>query len=307
VPKTIMKWLVAPLVSVVNTMRIHLLSACLLLLTVASLGEPVEPVVPQVVTFPSGKLHLKAYLWTPAGRGPFPAVLFNHGSGGATADVTAGMQITEAADILAPFFLKHGYAFLYPFRRGQGLSGNQAPFLQDVLHREEEAQGKEARQHLQFTLLTTEQLDDVMAALAFLKSAPRIDSRRIAVAGHSFGGQLTLLAAERDPAIRAAVTFAAAASSWERSAELRERLIRAVGKTNAAILLIHAENDFSTAAGRDLAAELERLHKSHVLKIYPAVGLTSEEGHGMLYEDIPAWEDDVFKFLDQYVRLWRRE
>jgi len=229
-------------------------------------------------------------------------VLFNHGSGGASADVTAGMQITEAADILAPFFLKHGYAFFYPFRRGHGPSADQAPFMQDVLRREEEAKGREARQHLQFTLLTTEQLDDVMAALAFLKSAPRIDSHRIAVAGHSFGGQLTLLAAEREPTIRAAVTFAAAANSWERSPELRARLLSALSKTNAAIMLTHAENDYGTTAGRAMADELERLHKPHLLKIYPAVGLTSDDGHGMLYEDIPAWEDDVFKFLDQYVK-----
>ncbi len=229
-------------------------------------------------------------------------MLFNHGSGGATADVTAGMQITEAADILAPFFLKHGYAFLYPFRRGHGPSADQAPFMQDVLRREEEARGKEARQHLQFTLLTTEQLDDVMAALAFLKSSPRIDSHRIAVAGHSFGGQLTLLAAERDPTIRAAVTFAAAAHSWDRSPELRARLLSALSKTNAAIMLIHAENDYGTTAGRAMADELERLHKPHLLKLYPAVGLTSDDGHGMLYEDIPAWEDDVFKFLDQYAK-----
>jgi dienelactone hydrolase len=70
--------------------------------------------------------------------------------------------------------------------------------MQDVLRREEKAKGKEARQHLQFILLTTEQLDDVMAALAFLKSVPGVDPQRIAVVGHSFGGQLTLLAAERD-------------------------------------------------------------------------------------------------------------
>ena len=282
-------------------MKIQSLSACLLLLCLASLGASAQSIAPQVVTFPSG-LHLKAYLWTPPGPGPFPAVLFNHGSGGATADVTAGMQITEAADILAPFFLKHGYAFLYPFRRGHGPSADQAPFMQDVLRREEAAKGKAARQHLQFTLLTTEQLDDVMAALAFLKSAPRIDSHRIAVAGQSFGGQLTLLAAERDPTIRAAVTFAAAAGSWQWSPELRARILSALSKTNAAIMLTHAENDYGTIAGRDLADELERLHKPHLLKIYPAVGLTSDDGHGMLYEDIPAWEDDVFKFLDQYVK-----
>src|SRR5438552_7357875 len=178
----------------------------------------------------------------------------------------------------------------------------KGPFMQEILRQEEAAKGKEARQHLQFMLATTDHLDDVLAALAFLKGAPAIDARRIAIVGHSFGGQLTLLAAERDPTIRAAVTFAAAANSWERSPELRARLLSAVSKTNAAIMLIHAENDYGTTAGRDMADELERLHKPHLLKIYPAVGLTSDDGHGMLYEDIPAWEDDVFKFLDKYAK-----
>ena len=276
--------------------------ACVLVLSLSALSQSTPSMVPQTVEFPSGKLRLKGYLWKPAGTGPFPAVLFNHGSGGADADHTAGMPITQAANVLAPFFVKHGYAFLYPFRRGHGPSASQAPFMQDVLRREEESRGKDARLHLQFVLLTTEQLDDVMAALAFLKTAPGIDSHRIAVAGHSFGGQLTLLAAERDKTVRAAVTFAAAAGSWDRSPELRERLMAAIHNTKAAIMLTHAENDFGTTAGSALAAELERLHKTYVLKIYPPVGLTSEDGHGMLYENIPAWESDVFEFLDQYVK-----
>jgi dienelactone hydrolase len=257
---------------------------------------------PQVIEFPSGKLLLKAYFWKPAGIGPFPAVLFNHGSGGADADHTARMPITQAADVLAPFFVKHGYAFLYAFRRGHGPSANQVPFMQDLLGRQEESTGKDARQHLQFVLLTTEQLDDVMAAIAFLKTVPGVDPSRIAIAGHSFGGNLALLAAERDKTVRAAVTFAAAANSWDRSPELRERLMAAIRNTNAAIMLTHAENDFSTTAGKALAAELEHLHKPYVLKIYPPVGLTSEDGHGMLYENIPAWESDVFEFLDQHVK-----
>jgi cephalosporin-C deacetylase-like acetyl esterase len=99
------------------------------------------------------------------------------------------MPITQAANVLAPFFIKHGYAFLYPFRGGHGSSASQAPFMQDVLRREEESKGKDARRHLQFVLLTTDQLDDAMAALAFLKTVPGIDPQRVAVAGHSFGGE----------------------------------------------------------------------------------------------------------------------
>ena len=266
-----------------------------------AIGQAAAPVHDTVV-IPSRKLRLKALLWKPAGPGPFPAVLFCHGSGGADADHTAGLPMTEAAKKLAPLFLKHGYAFLYLFRRGHGLSADQGPFMQDILQRQEAARGKEARQHLQFVLATTDHLDDVLAALSFLKTVPGIEAKRIAIAGHSFGGQLTLLAAERDNTIRAAVTFAAAAGSWERSPELRKRLLTAVDKATAPIMLIQAANDYSTAPGQALADELTRLHKSHILKIYPAVGQTADDGHNFLYLAIPQWEHDVFGFLDEHVK-----
>jgi carboxymethylenebutenolidase len=259
-------------------------------------------IIPETVVVPSGKLRLKAFLWKPSGPGPFPAVLFCHGSGGADAEHTVGLPITKAAEKLAPLFLKHGYAFLYVFRRGQGLSADQGPFMQEILRQEEAAKGKEARQHLQFMLATTDHLDDVLAALAFLKGAPAIDARRIAIVGHSFGGQLTLLAAERDNTIRAAVTFAAAADSWERSPELRERLRGAADKATAPIMLIQAANDYSTAPSQELANELERLHRAHLLKIYPAVGQTADDGHNFLYLAIPQWEHNVFGFLDEHVK-----
>jgi dienelactone hydrolase len=283
-------------------MRARFSLALSLLLSFTALGQSTQAIAPQTVEIPSGRLHLKAFLWKPAGPGPFPAVLFNHGSGGADAATTAGMPITEAAEKLAPLFLKHGYAFLYLFRRGQGLSADQALFMQDVLQREEAARGKEARQHLQFILMTTDQLDDVNAALVFLKTVPGVDAKRIAVVGHSFGGQLTLLATERDSTVRAVVTFGAAANSWERSPELRERLLTAVRKTSAPIMLIHAANDYDTTAGTALAAELDRLHKPYLLKIYPPVGQTADDGHNLLYEAIPQWESDVFKFLDEQVK-----
>ena len=282
-------------------MRVRALAFLFAPLSVAlAIGEPTS-ILPETIVVPSGNLQLKGLLWKPNGPGPFPTVLFNHGSGGADADHTAGLPITEAAEKLAPLFLKHGYAFLYVFRRGQGLSGDQGLFMQDILRQEEAARGKQARQHLQYLLATTDHLDDVMAALSFLKTAPAIDAKRIAIAGHSFGGQVTLLAAERDNTLRAAVTFAAAAGSWERSPELRKRLRAAAGKTTAPIMLVQAANDYSIAPSQELAAELRRLHKSYVLKIYPPVGQTSDDGHNFLYLGIPQWEHDVFGFLDEHV------
>ena len=283
-------------------MRVRALAFLFAPLSVALVIGQTASIVPEKVVVPSGKLRLKGFLWKPNGPGPFPTVLFNHGSGGADADHTAGLPMTEAAEKLAPLFLKHGYPFLYLFRRGQGLSADQGPFMQDILQQEEAAKGKEALLHLQFLLATMDHLEDVMAALSFLKTAPAIDAKRIAIAGHSFGGQLTLFAGERDNTVRVEVTFAAAAGSWERSPELRERLRAAAEKTKAPIMLIQAANDYSTAPSKELAEELRRLHKSYVLKIYPPVGHSSDDGHNFLYLGIPQWEHDVFGFLDEHVK-----
>jgi dienelactone hydrolase len=280
----------------------RLLAAILLLATPVALGQEVRTGSPEIVELRSGKLHLKAFLWTPSGQGPFPAILFSHGSGGPDALHTSGMTMTEAAEKLGPLFVKHGYVFLFPCRRGQGLSVDQGKFIQDVLKEEETAKGPEARQRLQLELMTGPQLDDTLAALSFLRTLPKVDPRRIALVGHSFGGQLTLLATERDKNLRAAVTFGAAANSWGKSPELRSRLLTAVDSATFPIMLIHAANDYDTAPGRELAAELQRLHKTHVLKIYPAVGKTSDDGHNLVYNAIFRWEPDVLSFLDENVR-----
>lgn len=265
----------------------------------AAAADEAEAIAHETVVVPSGALQLKAFLWRPQGTGPFPVVLFNHGSGSTDPAHTGPFAITEAAEKLGPIFVKHGYAFLYLFRRGQGLSADQGPFMQDVLRAEERARGKEAGQHLQFVLMTTDHLADVLAGLKFLKNLPSIDSHRIAIAGHSFGGQLTLLVAERDTSVQAAVTFGAAATSWKNSSEVRERLLAAVRKTNSPIMLVHAANDYTTSPGKIMAEELEKLGKPYLLKIYPPAGKTPDDGHNFVYADVDRWENDVFKFLDQ--------
>ena len=76
----------------------------------------------------------------------------------------------------------------------------------------------------------------------------------------------------------------------------------AVGKTAAPVMLVYAANDYDTTPGKDISAELDRLQKSHLLKIYPAIGKTSDDGHNLLYLGISEWEPDVFHFLDDNVR-----
>ena len=248
---------------------------------------------PQTVTVPSGKLRLTGLLWKPAGTGPFPAILFAHGSG--PTDPTSALDV-------GPVFAAHGYLFLYLFRRGDGLSAKQGKFLGDLLSRERKTKGEDARNHLQLVLLTTDHLNDVLAGLAYLKARSDVAKDHLAVVGHSFGGQLALLAAEKDRSLRAAVCFAPAAVAWGENPELRQRLLESARKVSVPILLIFASNDFSTLPGETLSAERQRLGLPGDLKIYPPVGQTAAAGHGIVYSSTGLWEGDVFSFLDQYVK-----
>jgi len=113
---------------------------------------------------------------------------------------------------------------------------------------------------------------------------------------------ITLLSGERDQTTRAEVTFGAGANSWKLSQELRARVFTAIGKTSAPMMLIHAANDYDTTPGTAIADELERLHKPHVLKIYPTLGKSTDDGHNLLYLAMPEWEPDVFQFLDTHTQ-----
>jgi dienelactone hydrolase len=263
----------------------------------ASGGQGQVTAGPDTVKVRSGALTLRALLWRPRGRGPFPGILFNHGSYGTRAPLDR-----DHPAAIGPVFARHGYVLLFLLRRGVGLSADQGTADGDLMDSAFAARGREGRNRVQLQLLEGEELNEAMAGLAFLRALPEVDARRVAVAGHSFGGSPTLLQAARDTTLRAAVVFSGAAYSWGLSPELRARLIAAVGRTTAPILFIHATNDYSVASGKALAAEMQRLGKPHRLKIYPAVGRIAKEGHNLVFGGVAMWEADAFAFLDARLR-----
>lgn len=169
----------------------------------------------------------------------------------------------------------------------------------DLLDREFTDRGEVARNRLQVRLLETDELSDALAGLAFLRALPEVDALRVAVAGHSFGGSLALLVAERDSGLRAVIDFAGAARSWSRSAQLRKRLFAAVDRLAAPVFIIHAANDYSVTPAAALGSELSRLGKPHRVRIYPSFGRTADDGHSFVYLSVSAWEPDVFAFLNE--------
>ncbi len=257
---------------------------------------------PESVVVHSGPATLHAMIWRPLGPGPFPAILLNHGSGRTHDDLERLGPYERNAEKLGPVFARHGYVFLYLFRRGVGPSTDQGANAVDLMNTEYAAHGEQGRNALQMQLLENREMGDAQSALQFLRKLPYVDSGDVAVIGHSFGGSLTVLLAEREPNLRAVVVFSAAGYSFDRSPELRARLLTAIDRIAAPVFFIHAENDYSLSSGKVLDARREVIGKPHRMKIYPPIGSTADEGHDFLHLGVTIWEPDVFTFLDENVR-----
>jgi dienelactone hydrolase len=129
------------------------------------------------------------------------------------------------------------------------------------------------------TCLINREMGDALSALKFLRALPYVDAKDVALVGHSFGGSLTAFMAEREPNLRAVVVFSGAGYSFDRSPELRARLLAAVDHIAAPVFFIHAENDYSLSSGKVLDARRQQIGKPHRLKIYPPIGHTVDDGH----------------------------
>ena len=238
------------------------------------------------VTFPSGGLTLHGTLFKPAGDGPFPAVLYNHGGGG---------RVPEGPDAVTRFFTANGYVFFMPHRRGHGRSAGLGTDLAGMT-RDARAAGRPIGKEF-VRLHETEQLDDQLAALEYMAQLPYVDKSRIIIAGCSAGGIQTILSAERGTRARVGISFAGAAVSWKEMPELQQRLRTAARGAKVPLFILQAENDVDTTPGRELGAELARAGKPHQMKIYPPhpVG-----GHGPFCMDPGVWGADVLAFIAKY-------
>lgn len=209
------------------------------------------------------------------------------------------MLNNQAAERLGPLFVNHGWAFFMPYRRGQGLSESAGPYIMDQVDTAEKKGGTKSATETLNRLLTTDHLDDQMAALAWLKKANFVKPNHIAVAGNSFGGIQTVLGAEKG-SYCAGVDAAGAAQSWANAPEIQSVMTRAVRQSHAPIFFFQAENDFDLSPSKALSKAMKDAGKTSEMKIYPAFGKSPKDGHAFAYMGEAIWANDVFSFLKKH-------
>jgi len=228
----------------------------------------------------------------PEGKGPFPAVLYNHGS-------APGMLSNKAFEALGPAFASRGWIFFAPWRRGQGLSADAGPYIGDEIAAAHKHGGLPAAAATTTRLLKTDHLNDQLAGLAWLQHQEFVKASSIAVMGNSFGGIEAVLGVEHGKYC-AAIDAAGASQSWASAPELQELLIQSVQHARAPIFFFQAANDYDLSPSKTLAEAMKKAGKSYEMKIYSAFGASAAEGHSFGYMGSSTWADDVFRFLKQY-------
>lgn len=246
---------------------------------------------PQIIKFPSGKLTLGGELFLPRGDGSFPVVLYNHGS-------ASKMNNSIASAAIAPEFTKNGWAFFMPYRRGQGLSEDQGPYIMDEINSARlTGSGRAAKKLVE--LHQTDHLADQMAALSWLQQQNFVQQNRIAAVGNSFGGIQVVLGVEKG-SYCAGVNATGAAQSWGDSEELQKVMKRAVANASSPIFFFQAENDYDLSPTKILSSHMEKSGKIAKVKIYPPFGSSPKDGHSLLWAGVSIWFDDTLSFINKY-------
>jgi uncharacterized protein len=146
------------------------------------------------ITFGLEQWKLPGTLTVPKGDGPFPAVVLVHGSGPNDRDETIGPS--KPFKDIAQGLASQGIAVLRYDKRTRVYGALMAKAADQITVKEEV-------------------LDDVTAAIEFLRQQPGVDPKRFFVLGHSLGGYLAPRIAQANPDIAGEIILAGAARPLE--------------------------------------------------------------------------------------------
>jgi dienelactone hydrolase len=280
---------------------ILLIAGWLLLNGAQGPGAAVPPPY-QTIFYTSDGLRLEAYLFKPEGAGPFPLVLYNHGS--RIGDERQERPVPHIARLLVPL----GYAVLVPERRGYGKSEGRT-FTEEI--------GSDRGDR--FVARLEAESRDALAAVDYVTATADagIDAKRMAMVGWSFGGMVTTLAMGRDKRFAAGAVQAPAAANWIDRPIVQAALLKAARQIRSPLLCAVAENDTQTESTRAICAAVRGSGIAADVKIYPpftapppAAGVVVRPpgpnapapGHAIFGPaGVALWGDDLAAFLRKYL------
>ncbi|NNG00907.1 MAG: prolyl oligopeptidase family serine peptidase [Desulfobacteraceae bacterium] len=146
-------------------------------------------------------IRLEIVIFKPEGPGPFPTLVFNHGSTG-LGNNPAVFKKTVAPDFLADIFTTRGWLVAFPQRRGRGDSDG----------RYDEGFKPDRSRYSCIARYSLPGLDraveDLNAAVEYLKTRSDVSTESMIVAGNSRGGILSIVYAGIHPEIfKGAINF----------------------------------------------------------------------------------------------------
>lgn len=147
-------------------------------------------------------ISLEVVIYKPCGTGPFPTIMFNHGSTG-NGNTPESFKDTFVVPQFAQHFVRKGWLVAFPQRRGRGKSGG---LYDEGFEKDRSAYSCNP----ELSLPGVERaLQDLDAAVDYLKNRIDVDSGNMLIVGHSRGGILSIAyAGTRPDAFKGAVNFA---------------------------------------------------------------------------------------------------
>ena len=243
-----------------------------------------EQVVMVPATFGSKTVELETTIFKPAGEGPFPVVVMNHGK-------ALGNPRNQSRDrfiVLSREFVKRGYAVVIPMRKGFSKSSG------DYIDR-----GCDMTAH------GLAQAEDLQNTLDYLHTQHWADTGRVLVAGQSYGGLTAMAFGTRHyPGVKGLINFAGGLKMHGGDCRWQQSLVQAFAhygaKSTLPSIWFYGEND--NHFGPDLAA---RLHNAYIqaggnAKLI-AYGAFKKDAHGMSgsRDGVKIWWPETEKFLKE--------
>jgi carboxymethylenebutenolidase len=249
------------------------------------------------------RLELKGFLYMPAAdKLPAPILIFNHGS-----EKNPGTVCP-----IGTYFASLGYIVFVPHRRGHGRS--TGVYLDRYT---EERCSHPGQGNLCKMEYLHKQVDDVEAAIAYVRSLPGADRERIAIMGHSFGGITTAFANAKDLGQRAVVVGAGASQSWEGNPYARADMTAAARAAVAPAFYLEPLNDHSIDPTIELARAAGEACRQFQSALFPAVDSNGDgridgadyapvamrdRAHGSFAQHVDEWGAAAHEFMMRYFK-----